>query len=314
MEASDVKSLFQMMKEMKEGMVTNDTLNNAISANNATLTKELQTAIDSAVDKAIREHIDPLIQRQRDTEAKFEAILKRMEAYEREINGSTATSSANPAKRRATSVDAAFRNREPTNELPKVIWVTGYPRKLLAPVLLRERDRLLAVLTSRDRDAAQCEPRSMAMALRIAFPDHSTAKRAVEALRMEDDLLTFRDRLDGRNSDLRVKYDKTFDERSSDRLLGVFWQASFEYMKDKGLWNDRTMKLIRHGRPAALYLTVDEDAFEILRIKTDFAPSANEAEVVLNEENLTRVNIPVEEAKKWLDLAHMKVASMRRPV
>ena len=105
MEASDVVSLMETMREIQRNMVTAERL----EQNNKQLQDGLQSTITTAINQAIDQHVRPLIEGQRNMERKFEDLLKRMERVEAELNEQQ-KNGPGPRPKRTCSAE---RGREP---------------------------------------------------------------------------------------------------------------------------------------------------------------------------------------------------------
>ena len=98
-----------------------------------------------------------------------------------------------------------------------------------------------------------------------------------------------------------MKFDKTIDERQSDKALGALWTSTQQFLQDEGKWTTG-MKLIRSGNLVSLYLIHDEEAWELFALKRHTSISAA-SDVTLNAENLLKYGIDEAVAKAWIEQA-----------
>ena len=260
----------------------------------------IQTAIDSQNSK-----IEELRVAQ-------EGFLRRLEALEAAAASPHVEES--PAKRRATTLDSGRRRCDEacaSSPGPCVLWVSGFPRKLLKHVLEKEADGLIALLPEALRRKAKPTVRGLSFGFCVDFGSFDDARTVLHYWRDSDDALLWTDRVNDQKVELRVKFDKTIDERVADKALGSIWKAVQAELQELGKW-DAGMKLIRSGKPGALFLVAEDEAWELVGLSGALTPQCTVADLSVHEANIAKFGIARAKMDAWVDEAVAAVRLRRR--
>ena len=110
---------------------------------------------------------------------------------------------------------------------------------------------------------------------------------------------------------MRVKYDRTVEERHALRAMGSLWKQVQEHLKSSDQWTDG-MRLGTAGRPGSLYVVAEGVAWELFSLKGVISVAAGKQDSAFDEDAGAHFKMSALLAATMIDKAVAEVQSTRR--
>ncbi len=152
----------------------------------------------------------------------------------------------------------------------KRVWFTGFPRKLLSQTLHSwAEDALKPTMKPGTWDSLKVKAYNAKRNFSVEFDTTEQAKNYLEVMRAQR--LVWVEPMDNSAHDIRARPDRTLDVRVLTKFLTILWKRIHTALTNNGRWEDQ-YKLSTTGRGGVLYISDGNQVWEFFRVKLQTTP------------------------------------------